>query len=292
MESPPTVTNLSGSAPNSAGAALPPAHKSGESGELSPSNTDNFPPGMESPHDTDDAPAGLSIPPPLLTATTRRSTRQPTSATAASSRPQRKRKEFDPHDFYKRFGERAQIATAILEPQIYHEAITAPHARWWKLAIPKQLHDLIAVGTWVLVDLPLSRKPITYKWVFKVKYNPDGTVDKFKARLVARGFSQIANIDFHETFTPTMRFESLRMLFAFCVKHGISIEQIDVDNAYLDRLLKEMIYIWQPQGFPETNASRGKVLQLVKGLYGLKQSARLWNQQFATAIRAMGLRPT
>ena len=62
--------------------------------------------------------------------------------------------------------------------------------------------------------------------------------NKFKARLIARGFSQTAAIDFYETFAPTMRFESLRILFAFCVRHGILIEQIDVDNAYLNTLLK------------------------------------------------------
>ncbi|KAF6238422.1 hypothetical protein HO173_003389 [Letharia columbiana] len=133
----------------------------GEFKEISPSNTDNVPPGMESPHDTDEAPAGPSIPPPPIPAAARRSKRQPTPATAASSRPQRERKLFDPHDFFKRYGEKAQIATAILEPQTYHEAITGPHARWWKFAIAKQLHDLIAAGTWVLVDLPLGRKPIT-----------------------------------------------------------------------------------------------------------------------------------
>ena len=290
--SPPTAANMGESTPNSAGAVMPPASGPGEVGELSPSNIDNIPPGIESPHDTDNVSTGPSVPLLPTPATVRRSTRQPTPATATSSRPQRRKKEYDPHTFYKRFGERAQLATAILEPQTYHEAITGPHARWWKLAIAKQLHDLMAAGTWILVDLPLGKRPITCKWVFKVKYNPDGTVDKFKARLVARGFSQAANIDFHETFAPTMRFESLRMLFAFCNKHGIPIEQMDVDNAYLNTLLKEVIYMWQPQGSPETNASRGKVLQLVKGLYGLKQSARLWNQQFAAAIRAMGFFPS
>ena len=290
--SPPTAANMGENTPNSAGIAIPPASGPGEVGELSPSNIDNIPPGMESSHDTDNTSTGPSIPLLPKSATVRRSTRQPTPITATSSCPQRRKKEYDPHSFYKRFGERAQLATAILEPQTYHEAITGPHARWWKLAIAKQLHDLIAAGTWILVDLPLGKRPITCKWVFKVKYNPDGTVDKFKARLVARGFSQTANIDFHETFAPTMRFESLRMLFAFCNKHGIPIEQMDVDNAYLNTLLKEVIYMWQPQGYPETNASRGKVLQLVKGLYGLKQSARLWNQQFAAAIRAMGFLPS
>ena len=290
--SPPAAANLGGNSPNLGGGTPPPASEPGECGDFSPSNIDNVPPGMESPHDINSTSIGPSMPPPTASATARRPSRQPTPATATSSRPQRTKKAYDPHAFYKRFGDRAQLATAILEPQTYHEAITGPHARWWKLAITKQLHDLIAAGTWVLVELPLGRKPITCKWVFKVKYNPDGTVDKFKARLVARGFSQTANIDFHETFAPTMRFESLRMLFAFCVKHGIPIEQMDVDNAYLNTVLKETIYMWQPQGFPDTNASRGKVLQLVKGLYGLKQSARLWNQRFATAIRAMGFLPT
>ena len=288
----PTAADLNENTVNSAGGIVPPASGPGESGDLSASNIDNPPPGMELPHDTDSTSTGPSIPLLPIPTTIRRSARQPTPATAASSRPQRAKKEYDPHAFYKRFGERAQLATAILKPQTYHEAITGPHARWWKLAIAKQLHDLIAAGTWELVDLPLGRKPITCKWVFKVKYNPNGVVDKSKARLVARGFSQTANIDFHETFAPTMRFESLRMLFAFSVKHGIPIEQMDVDNAYLNTQLEEEIYMWQPQGSPETIASRGKVLQLVKGLYGLKQSVRLWNQRLAAAIRAMGFIPS
>ena len=107
------------------------------------------------------------------------------------------------------------IQGAIHEPATYKEAMRSLNCRrQWAQAIEEELTSLASNGTWELVELPKGRQPITSKWVFKVKYTPSGLVDRFKARLVARGFSQQYGIDYEETFAPTLRFDSLRMLLA------------------------------------------------------------------------------
>ena len=222
-----------------------------------------------------------------------------------------RRPGYNPHDFYNNFGLRRNQANlagitktspsnylntiqgrpyTIIEPRTYEEAIYGLHAREWKAATVREIIALISKGTWKLAQLPRGRAPVTCKWVFKVKYNSDGTVNKFKARLVARGFSQIENIDFHETFAPTLRFESLRLFFANAVKHDMLVEQMDVDNAYLNSDLEEEIYMTVPPGYPK-EVPEGVVLRLEKGLYGLKQAARKWNEKFINAMRRMGFIP-
>ena len=109
--------------------------------------------------------------------------------------------------------------------------------------------------------------------------------------MVARGFTQLESIDYHETFAPTLRFESLRLLFAIAGYLGLLIHQLDVDNAYLNSDLEEEVYMKLPPGFPVTARTKGMVLRLRKGLYSLKQSARIWNKRFAGEVIKMGFKP-
>ena len=140
-----------------------------------------------------------------------------------------------------------------------------------------------------MVELPRGRQPITSKWVFKVKYTPSGLLERYKARLVARGFSQQYGIDYEETFAPTLRFDSLRMLLAIAAYEDWHIHQMDVVSAYLAGELEEEIYMEPPEGLPYDQSNLKRIVcRLVKGLYGLKQSGRVWNTTFQTTLTSLG----
>jgi len=184
--------------------------------------------------------------------------------------------------------DRANLAVlSIKEPKTYTEAVgDVVHGKQWEAAIRDELDSLNANGTWRLEDLPYGRKPVTSKWVFKVKKHPDGSVDRFKARVVARGFTQQYGIDYTQTFAPTVRLESIRLLLAVAALENWAVHQKDVKSAYLASSLDEEIYMVAPDGYE----SYGKVLRLLKSLYGLKQSARVWNHKLRDHLLANGYR--
>ena len=135
------------------------------------------------------------------------------------------------------------------------------------------------MDTWELVELPEGRKTIGRQWVFKRKYKEDGSIERYKARLVAKGYSQRYSVDYHETFSPAVIFDTLRTLLSFAVQNNLLIDQMDVTTAFLNGYLDEEIYMEQPPG----HAEKGKenlVCKLKRSLYGLKQSPRCWNQRF------------
>ena len=115
-------------------------------------------------------------------------------------------------------------------------------AEQWKEVARAEYHSLQEHKTWTLCDLPPDRKPVGSKWVFKVKYER-GEVNRYKARLVAQGFSQTPEVDFNETFAPVARFGTIRSLLAVGVKRHMSIHQMDVSTAFLNGNLKEDIYM-------------------------------------------------
>ena len=128
--------------------------------------------------------------------------------------------------------------------------------------------------------------------MFKVKYSPDGSIARFKARLVAQGYSQIPGIDFVETFAPTVRRESLRIYLALCVMLGLAIHQVDIVGAYLESLLDDNefpIYMKPPPGIERMR--KGLYCRLLKSLYGLKQLGCLWNQNVISFYKRLGFRP-
>ena len=127
-----------------------------------------------------------------------------------------------------------------------------------------------------LVELLNGRKAIGSKWVFRVKHNADGSVERCKARLVAQGCSQKHGVDYDETFSPVVRFESLRTVIGLSVKQGLKLHQIDVTTAFLNGDLDEEVYMRQPEGFI-VKGQEHLVCKLNKSLYGLKQSPRCWN---------------
>ena len=124
--------------------------------------------------------------------------------------------------------------------------------------------------------------------MFTVKYTPTGLIDRYKARLVARGFTQVAGDDYLETFSPTIRSESVRILLAIGACEDLEIRQLDVVSVYPRSRLHAEVYMRAP---PALNAPKGKVLKLNKSLYGLKQSGREWYIEATKGLKELGFSP-
>ena len=159
----------------------------------------------------------------------------------------------------------------------------------WRDSRQEELRMLAKAGTWVLTPRPRGVNIVGCKWVDKEKLLPDGST-KNKSRLVAQGFTQQPGRDYVETYSPTVRLDSLRCLLALGAHHDWEIHHMDVKSAYLNGVLEETIYMTQPKGY-EQPGKEDHVCLLKKGLYGLKQAGRAWNQTIDPALRKLGLEP-
>ena len=146
----------------------------------------------------------------------------------------------------------------------------------WHTAMKSEISSLHDNDTWELVPRPANKNVVGSRWVFKVKPNPDGTVNRFKARVVAKGFSQVHGVDYSEVFSPVVRYAGIRSLLAFANSNDLEVHQMDVTTAFLNGELDHEIYMQQPEGFVDENHPT-YVCKLKKSIYGLKQSARCWN---------------
>jgi len=162
-------------------------------------------------------------------------------------------------------------ASDIPVPRSSKTALAIPE---WKLAMENEIKALHDNATWSLVPRQQDDNVIVTKWVFKVKAKDDGSVDRYKARLVANGMKQVHGVDYLGTFSPVVHPLSIRLVLALAVSNNWSIHQIDVSNAFLHGRLDERIIVAQPPGFCDKN-SPDSVCLLHKSLYGLKQSPRL-----------------
>lgn len=178
----------------------------------------------------------------------------------------------------------AQLAD-MTEPKTYLEAKQRPDWKKWQEAMEEEIASLEKNKVWTLVARP-RKNIVTNKWVFKIKRKPGGEVDRYKARLVARGFSQIQGIDYDETYAPVANASSIRMLFAFAAKERLDMAQFDVKTAFLYGDLEETVHMEQPEGF---NTGRNQVCLLQRSLYGLKQSPRQWNKKFSQFLKDLNL---
>lgn len=183
------------------------------------------------------------------------------------------------------------------EPTNYREALKTAQAKHWQVACDVEIAALERLHVWDKLDagdVPASHRPIGSKFVLKAKKNKRGIVVKYKARLVAQGFSQRPGIDFKETFAPVAKFSSIRLLLALAAKHKYHVEQADVDSAFPQAELdaSETVYVKLPDGMRDLPAYVGCVLRLRKALYGLKQSGRVWNLKIHKTLTNLGYRRT
>ena len=162
--------------------------------------------------------------------------------------------------------------------------------KWYKAAL-EEIQSLVENGTFELVQLPPGRKAIGSRWVFKVKRNADGSIERYKARrVVAQGFAQRPGFDYTETFAPTPKWAALRAILALAAIKDLELESVDISSAYLNGELAEEVYIRQPEGFVE----KGKDWhwRLLKSLYGLKQAGRCWHQKLNQVLEQLGFKRT
>ena len=181
------------------------------------------------------------------------------------------------------YGQRCNI-TDIKEPESTSEAQENQH---WINAMINEIDSLHNNNVRELVELPKGRKPVGSRWVFKVKTNADGSIERCKVRLVAQGYSQKEGLDYDETFSPVVRSESVRSVIALAAMNGLSLHQMDVTTAFLHGDLEEVVYMKQPEGFV-TQGQEHLVCQLKRTIYGLKQAPWCWNQALDAQLKRMG----
>ena len=179
----------------------------------------------------------------------------------------RSRRERRPPDYYG--VEANTVGEQRNEPACIDDALQCPKRDKWINAMEQEMKSLQENDVWELVELPKDQKTVGSKWVFKLKSGQDGSVERYKARLVAQGFSQKYGTDYDETFCPVIRLESLCTMIALAVQHGLKLHQIDVTTAFLNGKLEEEVYMRQPEGFV-AKGQEHLVCKLNKSLYGLR----------------------
>jgi len=176
--------------------------------------------------------------------------------------------------------------TEVSIPSTHKQALKSLHAERWLQAEESEIHSLQKKQVLHACILPDGKSMISTRWIYRIKYHQDGTINVYKARLVARGYEQILGIDYDETFSPVVRLTSLRILFALSVGYNLIIHTMDVDTAFLNAPLEEDIYIKPPAGI--TLPPGTTCFKLLKALYGLKQSPRAWNLHLNGHLLGMG----
>jgi hypothetical protein len=200
-------------------------------------------------------------------------------------RPQKQCKEW-PRDWWVTTKEVEQATIAFSEePQAVEEALNGEDAKKWEIAMQEKYDSLVVSNTWSLVPLPKGKKPISCKWVFKIKHGVDGEVERYKARLVARGFTQTFEVDYNKTFAPVVKFVSIRCILTLAAIEDMEIHQMDVKTTFFNGDLEKEIYMEQPEGF--TQEGEHLVCKLHKSLYRLKQSPKAWNQKLDVLLKSI-----
>lgn len=144
-------------------------------------------------------------------------------------------------------------------------------------------------NTWVLVPYSSDLMVISIKWVYKVKTLANGSLDKLKARLVARGFEQFVGIDFNVTFSPVLKASTIRLFFSIAATRNWNVQQLDVNNAFLNGDLEDTIYMAQPVGFVDSKCPT-HVCKLQKSLYRLKHAPRAWYNKLSNCLGDLGFK--
>jgi hypothetical protein len=155
------------------------------------------------------------------------------------------------------------------EPTCFEEAI---QKKEWADAMTEEYQSIIKNNVWEIVPRPKSKDVVSSKWLFKIKHVVDGSIGKYKARFVARGFSQKEGIDYEETFSHVARYTSIRTIIALAAKMKWKLHQMDVKTAFLNGVIEEEVYIEQPQGF-EVEDRKSHVCHIEESLIRIEASS-------------------
>jgi len=170
-----------------------------------------------------------------------------------------------------------------VEPNTYSEVVKDD---CWRKVMQCEISALESNQTWKIALLTKDKAAIGCKWVFKIKYKVDGTIERYKARLVAKGYTQTESIDYLDTFSLVAKMTTIKLLFSLASIYNWEFKQLDINNAFLHRDLKEVVYMVVPPRL--TSIPPGKVCKLKKALYGLKQASREWFANLSSFLLSMG----
>ncbi|RVX02202.1 Retrovirus-related Pol polyprotein from transposon TNT 1-94 [Vitis vinifera] len=174
------------------------------------------------------------------------------------------------------------------EPECYDEALQDENSSKWKLAMKDEMDSLLGNQTWELTELPVGKKALHNKWVYRIKNEHNGS-KRYKARLVVKGFQQKKGIDYTEIFSPVVKMSTIRLVLGMVAAENLHLEQLDVKTAFLHGDLEEDLYMIQPEGFI-VQGQENLVCKLRKILYDLKQAPRQWYKKFDNFMHRIGFK--
>lgn len=230
------------------------------------------------------APAPASAAPASVSLTTSQNVTQPVQQNQHRMQTRAKNRILKPNP---RYGLSALIGSAKdVEPRTINQAMKH---KQWRAAASSEFDAQMRNRTWDLVPPPKNANIIDCKWLFRLKYLANGTIDKHKGRLVACGFTQRPGVDYFETFSPVIKSTTIRTVLDIAVTRDWCLRQLDINNAFLQGDLDEVVYMRQPPGFVDPDKPN-HVCRLRKALYGLKQAPRAWYLQLRQYLLAAGFK--
>ena len=175
--------------------------------------------------------------------------------------------------------------SSTFEPQYYHQAIKLPE---WREAMQAELAAMELNNTWSVTPLPPGKNSVGCRWIYKIKHKSDGSIERHKAHLVTKGYTQQERVDYVDTFSPVAKLIIVKVLLALAASKQWSLFQLDVNNAFLNGDLFEEVYMDLPLGYHkkgEHASYTGKlVCKLHKSIDGLKRASRQWYAKFSHSL--------
>ena len=174
------------------------------------------------------------------------------------------------------------LTKSFIEHENFENAIDSEQKDKWLEAMKTEIKSLNETQTWDLFPKEKGQNIIPGRWVYKIKHDSNGNIDKFEARYVAKCFKQIEGIEYSDTFAPTSRPETFKIVLALSAIENFFLKQMDVKAGYLHHKIEEEVYLEQPKGFEKIDSNGNKlVCKRKKSIYGLKQAAKNWYQELS-----------
>jgi len=169
-------------------------------------------------------------------------------------------------------------------PTSVAEALKSPY---WRKSMSEEMDSQLKERTWYLTDAAEAANVVGCRWIFTIKRRPDGSLERYKAHLVAKGFTQRPGIDFHDTFSPFVKLATIRIVLSTATNRDWPLRQLDVNTAFLQGHLEEEVFMAQPLGFVDKDNPKA-VCKLRKAIYGLKQAPRAWYNELRNFLLQSG----